>query len=110
MDWAGRPLCKDENAMSSKRWYIFAYDIRDPKRLRQVAKRMEGSGMRLQYSIFRCRLTPRQLERLRWELSRVMDEEDDLMLVPLCDNCVSHCRRENPKMSWPEKTPSYTIV
>ena len=96
--------------MSAKNWYILAYDVRDPKRLREVAKRMKGNGLRLQYSVFRCRLTPRELERLRWELARIMDEEDDLMVLPLCDACVSRCRQENPKMSWPERIPSYRIL
>ena len=49
-------------------WYLICYDIRDPKRWRQCFKLLKGYGMAMQYSIFRCRLTRRQLERMRWEL------------------------------------------
>ena len=54
-----------------KRWYIVAYDIRDPVRLRRVAKHLKGYGVRLQYSIFRCRLNDRQVARLDWELKKI---------------------------------------
>lgn len=96
--------------MGQKKWFILSYDIRDSKRLRMVARKMEGNGKRLQYSVFRCRLTERELERLRWELSRIMKEEDELMVLHLCDRCVEHCRVDNPRMSWPERTPTYKIV
>lgn len=36
-----------------QRW-IIAYDVAKPKRLRQVAKHLEGVGTRLQYSVFEC--------------------------------------------------------
>ena len=55
--------------MAQKLWYLIAYDVREPTRLREVAKHIEGYGERLQFSVFRCRLTERELERLRWELT-----------------------------------------
>ncbi|EMN95623.1 CRISPR-associated endoribonuclease Cas2-like protein, partial [Leptospira interrogans serovar Medanensis str. UT053] len=36
-----------------KHWRLVSYDIREPKRLRRVAKIMEGFGERIQYSVFR---------------------------------------------------------
>ena len=96
--------------MSGKAYYIMSYDIRDPKRLRRVAKKMEGNGERIQYSTFRCHLTARELERLRWELVKVMEAEDDLLVIPLCNSCVARCRVDNPEMSWPEREPSYRIL
>ena len=50
--------------MASKQWHLVTYDVRDPKRLRQVAKVLESYGSRLQYSVFRCRLDVEMLERL----------------------------------------------
>jgi CRISPR-associated protein Cas2 len=32
--------------------YLVSYDISDPKRLRKVARSLEGFGVRLQYSVF----------------------------------------------------------
>ena len=50
--------------MSERCWHLFAYDVREAKRLRQVAKILEGYGTRIQYSIFRCRLDRKSLEKL----------------------------------------------
>ena len=47
--------------MQGTHWWLICYDVRDPKRLRKTAKHMEGYGERMQYSVFRCWLTPRQL-------------------------------------------------
>src|SRR5437870_5051974 len=38
--------------------YIVAYDIADPKRLQRVHRTMRGYGDPLQYSVFRCILSP----------------------------------------------------
>ena len=73
--------------MSMKHWHLISYDVRDPKRLRQVAKKLEGYGTRVQYSVFRCRLDRITLEKLHWELNQIMKEEDDLLVIPLCGEC-----------------------
>ncbi|MGE0434417.1 MAG: CRISPR-associated endonuclease Cas2 [Planctomycetota bacterium] len=43
-------------------WYLLTYDVRDDKRLRKVAKTLEGYGTRLQYSVFHCHLSRTDLE------------------------------------------------
>ena len=73
--------------MKSKRWFLVSYDVRDPKRLRRTAKLLSGYGMRVQYSLFRCFLNNREVERLRWELSLILAAEDDLVIVGLCRTC-----------------------
>ena len=45
--------------MSDAKWWLVSYDVRDSNRLRKVAKKLEGYGERLQYSVFRCRLEAR---------------------------------------------------
>jgi CRISPR-associated protein Cas2 len=72
-----------------KTWYLISYDIRDEKRLRRVAKKLEAYGVRIQYSIFRCRLDRESLEKLRWELSQIMDDVDSLLVLPICSQCAS---------------------
>lgn len=96
--------------MSARNWYLVCYDIRDDLRLRRVAKLLEGYGERLQYSVFRCRLTPREEERLRWELTRVAAKEDAWLIVPLCGSCVERVRRRDARSAWPEDPPAYVIV
>ncbi len=93
-----------------KDWYLFAYDVRDEKRLRRVARKLEGYGIRIQYSVFRCRLTERTLERLRWELSQILDAGDDLLIVELCEHCVRKIRTRRGSGAWPPQWNSTIII
>ena len=94
--------------MSERHWYIFSYDIRHPKRWRQVYKIVNGYGKRLQYSLFRCYLTQTQMEQARHELEKVMDEEDDLLVIRLSPRCKIVERTEG-KM-WTEPPARFDIV
>ncbi len=49
--------------------YLVCYDICDDKRLRKVFKVMRGFGDHLQYSVFECQFTSRDLVRCRAELA-----------------------------------------
>ena len=84
-------------------WYLVAYDIRDPKRWRDAYKIIRGYGKRLQYSIFRCRLGPVELEHLRWELEKVLEPEDALMFIGLCSHCVDRTILRNRQGVWEEQ-------
>lgn len=95
---------------SRQHWHLLAYDVRDDGRLRKTAKILEGYGQRLQYSVFRCKLSDKQLERLRWELSRVMAAEDSLLIVPLCDSCSERLRAHGPAYEWPKEPPGWVII
>ena len=73
--------------MGHKHWHLITYDIREAKRLRRVARILEGYGTRIQYSVFRCRLDDAGLEKLHLELQREMELEDDLLVISLCGAC-----------------------
>lgn len=97
----------------NSQWYLITYDVRDDKRLRKCAQRLEGIGHRLQYSVFRCYLTPTQLQELRWELTQLLTPEDDVLFIPLCDRCVegiqvTHSTEKN--VDWPDRPPTFKIV
>jgi CRISPR-associated protein Cas2 len=94
----------------SKHWYLVTYDVREPRRLRRVAKSLEGYGTRIQYSVFRCRLRPRELERMHWELTKILDPTDELLIIGLCDGCSSRVRVKGQKDSWKEKEATFQIV
>ncbi len=96
--------------MSARTWHLVCYDVRDDARLRRVAKLLEGYGERLQYSVFRCRLTPREEERLRWELTRAMASEDAWLIVPLCEACTERVRRRDGRWVWPADPPGHVVV
>lgn len=68
--------------------HLVAYDIADPKRLRKVARACEDFGMRRQFSVFICRLSPTDLVRLRSRLYDVIDlDKDQVLFIPLCKRC-----------------------
>lgn len=96
--------------MSARDWHLVCYDVRDDARLRKAAKLLEGYGERVQYSVFRCRLTPREGQRLRWELGRLVAKEDEWLIVPLCDRCVERVRHHGAPNAWPKDPPAYEVV
>jgi CRISPR-associated protein Cas2 len=89
---------------------LVSYDIRDQARWRQVYKLMRGSGERIQYSLFRCHLNKTEVERLRWELEKVLAEEDDFLIIHLCHRCAARVvvRRENS--DWMEPRPRFEVA
>jgi len=93
-----------------KKWFLVSYDVRNDKRLRKVAKILEGHGERIQYSVFRTHLSERELERLRWELSKVMDPADGLLITELCDACVRKIRRRNSESAWPDEPEKWIVM
>ena len=94
----------------SELWYLVAYDIRDPKRWRRAYKIIRGYGGPLQYSLFRCRLTPDEVERLRWELESVLEAEDALLFIGLCSGCVQRISARNRKGVWEEVKSGFRLV
>jgi CRISPR-associated protein Cas2 len=70
-----------------KHWHLVCYDIREPKRWAQVYKILKGCGEHLQLSIFRVHLTRTKLADLRWRLSKILEDDDSLLIVRLCPSC-----------------------
>ncbi len=67
----------------------------------------------MQYSVFRCWMNPTEMQRLRWELTVVLDAEDDVLMIPLCSRCVeamqtTHSARNVP--NWPDAPEPYRVV
>ena len=91
--------------------HLVCYDIREDKRWAKAFKLLKGYGRPLQYSIFRCHLTLRQAERLRWELERLLLPEDRLLLIGICESCIQRVVERNRPGVWPEPTqPTHAIV
>lgn len=95
---------------ASKRWRLICYDIRDPARWREVYRIVLGHGHRVQYSIYRARLDDRQVEELRWQLSRVMDPVDALLIVDLCPTCASNVISKNHVSGWQDPVASFRVI
>ena len=93
----------------TKHWHLVCYDIREPKRWAKAYKILKGRGEHLQYSIFRLHLNKTQLEALRWELSKILEKEDDLMIVKLCPHCAQNVTDSFDPQRWKESPPKFEI-
>jgi CRISPR-associated protein Cas2 len=65
---------------SPRRRYLVCYDIANPKRLRRVARLLEGFGTRLQYSVFECPLDELRLEQAKAALREEINSDQDQVL------------------------------
>lgn len=70
---------------------LASYDIREPRRLRRVAKTMEAYGSRVQYSVFVCDLSLGELVDLKEELGSILKPEDSVMFVALGPEYETSC-------------------
>lgn len=61
--------------------YIVAYDISDPKRLRKIFRTMRGFGTRIQYSIFYCYLSNKELVLLNTYIDDIIDHNVDRVMI-----------------------------
>jgi CRISPR-associated protein Cas2 len=86
--------------ISMKHWYLICYDIRSPKRWRKAYKLLKAYGESMQLSIFRCRLSQKEREKLRWELEQILTTEDDLLLIGMCDRCQCRIPQYNREHIW----------
>jgi CRISPR-associated protein Cas2 len=89
---------------------MICYDIRDPKRWRKAYKLLKGYGDTIQYSIFRCRLSQRDREKLRWELEQILDTEDKILFAGLCHRCVDRVNKCNRSNAWGEELASFKVL
>ncbi|MBI4700880.1 MAG: CRISPR-associated endonuclease Cas2 [Deltaproteobacteria bacterium] len=80
-------------------WHLLLYDVTDDKALRKVHKTLRAWGEPVQYSVFRVRGTAREIERLRFELSRLLRPEDRLLVVRLCDGCAARISAQGEPLS-----------
>ena len=67
-----------------KTWYVIAYDIVDPKRLRRTHRLLRSEAMALQQSVYAFHATERELGALLSKLETKMNlREDDLRAWPI---------------------------
>jgi len=64
--------------------YLVCYDVSDDKRLRKTHKKMCGFGDPVQYSVFRCELSPTEKQLMKQALWSILNwDHDRVMLVDL---------------------------
>lgn len=78
----------------SRRRYLVAYDIREPKRLQRVHRAMKEFGYPLQYSVFVCDLDVGEKLRLRLVVGDLIHQgQDSVALVDLGETRSRSTRR-----------------
>lgn len=69
--------------------HLVAYDIREPRRLRRIAKICEDYGIRVEYSVFECDLSEDRFLEFWKALEGEIDSEDDALLAyRICGSCI----------------------
>lgn len=66
-----------ENKPTTRGFVLISYDISDNKRRLGVKKALEDYGKRVQYSVFECNLTPRQVAALQKRLQPYVKDKTD---------------------------------
>ncbi|MDX9924860.1 MAG: CRISPR-associated endonuclease Cas2 [Ignavibacteriaceae bacterium] len=68
--------------------YIISYDISSDRIRSKAAKVLEQYGIRIQYSMFECSLTKKELVELKQKLEKLINHKDSsIYFFPLCDSC-----------------------
>ena len=86
---------------------LIAYDITEHKRLTRVARVCEDWGVRVQYSVFECRLEASAFDHF-WEClqEQIDPKEDRLVAYPVCLRCARDIRCAGTMVS-SEKVVAY---
>jgi CRISPR-associated protein Cas2 len=75
-------------ADDAARLTVVAYDVREDGRRLRVAERLLNYGVRVQLSVFECRLNRRQLDELRHALQAEIDPSVDVLaFYQFCRSC-----------------------
>ena len=61
--------------------YFVCYDVSDPQRLIQTHKKMTGYGDPVQYSVFLCDLSEKEIVFMKEDLSGILNLNEDRILV-----------------------------
>ena len=61
--------------------FLVCYDVADEKRLRRCHKKMCGFGDGVQYSVFRCELSPTEKQLMKEALWEILNWDHDRMMV-----------------------------
>ena len=69
--------------------YIVSYDISNDKIRNKVSKELQNFGIRVQYSVFECRLSDTQLQEMYGRLATLMqsEKEENIRIYKLCGKC-----------------------
>lgn len=68
--------------------YVVSYDITETKRRTRLRKNLLRFGNPVQYSVFECDLSPRELARMKKTIVAIIDKKNDnVRIYPMCEKC-----------------------
>ncbi|HEY0428575.1 MAG TPA: CRISPR-associated endonuclease Cas2 [Pyrinomonadaceae bacterium] len=68
--------------------YVVSYDVTETKRRTRLRKNLLRFGNAVQFSVFECDLTPRELARMKKTIGLIIDKRtDNVRIYPMCEKC-----------------------
>jgi len=92
-----------------KHWLVI-YDICDAKRLRRVAKKLEGYGLRVQKSVFEVEAPVSVITDLRRQISKIIEDDDFVVYFDLCQKCWQKKLKYGPAEFCDEDEEEYYVL
>ena len=65
----------------ARRHYLISYDVADDKRRTKIFNALEDIGDHVQFSVFLCELSRRQVAQLRAKLTEHVHHRDDQVMI-----------------------------
>jgi len=88
--------------------WLICFDISDNKARRRVVKIIEGYGFRIQYSVFECLVSRKQIRLIQHNIGKLIAESDRVLYYPICGKDILHRYAEmDGFVHWP--APLYHI-
>jgi len=93
---------------------VVTYDIRTTtsageRRLARVARVCESYGVRVQYSVFECRLSSARLQRLMFNLADEIDPRVDSINIYRFDGALTEMRTSLGRRTWREPGDAWIV-
>ena len=88
-----------------RKFYVISYDVPEDRRRSKIHKLLTGYGTWVQYSVFECFLTDKELVQLKGKL--VNAAEDKVRIYSLCQPCLT--KVEAIGCNLPQETKVYVV-
>lgn len=74
--------------MAKRIFCVVVYDVQSDRQRNKISKYLEKFGVRVNYSVFECMFTPRQLEDMQLKIQALIDAgEDSVVYYTICRDC-----------------------
>lgn len=71
--------------------FIVSYDFSNDKRRARFSRFLERYGVRIQYSVFQIKQSPRVMQTIMTEIrhhyQEFFDKTDSILIYPVCQSC-----------------------